>query len=318
MNLHEIVSNYKKISKELGKTPTIKEIVKHSNISKRQINKYTHNELCRKAGLNPNTNTHGFEKITIEIRPPKILILDIETAPMLVRSYGLWNQNISTGFIVKDWYMISFAAKWANKSKFYYADTRYTHENDLEPSKLAHSLIEQADVIVGHNLDRFDMKKLNTRFLKHNLPPIGKRQTIDTLKIAKKYFAISSNKLDYIAKFLGIEGKRKSKKYSQQEMWNGCCEGILDCFKENEKYNKQDITVTEEVFDNLKKWDENLNFQAYYGKKVCICGNDKYRKDGLRYSKQGAFQRFKCLECGKNYTGKENLIDKDLRKTFYK
>lgn len=318
MDLDEIYKVYKKISKELNKTPTIKEIVNCSNISKRQINKHGHNELCKMAGLEPNLNTHRKDKIEIDYRAPKILILDIETAPILARAYGIWQQNISTGFIVKDWYMLSFAAKWAGEKKFFYLDVRDNHENDYNVAKYAYDLINSADILIGHNLDRFDIKKLNTRFLKHGFKPIGKKQTIDTLKIAKRYFAITSNKLDYIAQFLEIEGKRKSKKYSQQEMWDGCCNGVLECFKENEKYNKQDIVVTEEVYNRLKTWDETLNFQAYHGSLVCVCGNDKYIKDGLRYSKQGAFQRYQCSECGKNYTGKKNVIDKELRKTFVK
>jgi len=315
MDLHEIVSRLKLLAVELGKTPTLREF-EASGVSKRQIQKHGFNNLVRMAGLEVNRGLNGEQHKEVVFKKPKILILDIETAPMLVRSYGLWNQNISTGFIVKDWYMLSFAAKWAGDKKFYYKDTRDTHEDDSEVAKFAWNLMNQADVIVGHNSDRFDLKKLNTRFLKHGLKPLGKKRTVDTLKIAKKYFAVSSNKLDYIAKFLGIEGKRKSPKYSQQEMWNLCCEGVKDAFKENEKYNKQDIVVTENVFDVLKTWDESLNLQAFYGEFVCTCGGTKFVKDGFNRTKNTVKQRYRCVDCGKSSVGRENLVDKEMRKGF--
>lgn len=317
MDTHEIVSRLKRLACDLGKTPTCNEFVR-SGVSKRQIQKHGYTNLVKMAGLKPNLNSQQREPSQIEIRPPKILILDIETAPLLVRCYGLWNQNISTGFIQKDWYILSFAAKWANEKKVYYIDTRDNHEDDSKVCKFAWDLISEADIIVGHNSDRFDLKKLNTRFEKHKLPPMPKKKSIDTLKIAKKYFAFTSNKLDFIAKFLGVEGKRKSKKYTQQEMWNGCCDGVLDCFKENKKYNIQDIKVTENVFDALKRWDESLNFQAYTQMAQCICGSKEFYKDGFNYTKQGAFQRYRCKDCDKTFIDKQNLIDKEVRKEFFK
>ena len=249
-------------------------------------------------------------------RQPKILILDIETAPLLVRCYGLWQQNISTGFIVKDWYMLSFACKWHDKKRIHYIDCRDTFENDYEIAKFAHKMISEADIIVGHNVKRFDIKKLNTRFLKHGLPPVGKRQTIDTLTIAKRYFAITSNKLDYIAKFLKVGSKVKSKKYSQAEMWDACCRGVKDAFIHNQKYNKGDIVVTEAVFNALKAWDESLNFQAYTLDDSCICGSGDFKKQGITYTKNGAFQRLQCLKpkCGKYFQSKVNLLSKDDKK----
>ena len=150
------------------------------------------------------------------------------------------------------------------------------------------------------------------------MPPVGKKQTIDTLKIAKKYFKITSNKLDYIASFLGLKGKRSSKKFSQQEMWKECCKGNEEAFKENEKYNIQDIVVTENVFNKLKSWDEGINIQAYKQRVVCICGGESFRKDGFSYTKTGSFQRFRCnnRKCSKVHTSKYNSIEKENKKNM--
>jgi len=315
-DLHEIVSALKLLAKELGKTPTIIEFIDNCEVSKRQIHKHGHSNLCRMAGLEPNTNSQQKPEQILESKPPKMLIFDIETAPIMAYTYGLWNQNISTGYILKDWYVLSFAAKWAGEKKVYYFDVRNNGEDDKEVCREAWKLLDQADILIGHNSDKFDIKKLNTRFLFHDMPPVGKKKTIDTLKIAKKYFKITSNKLDYIASFLGLEGKKVSKKFSQQEMWKECCKGNHEAFKENEKYNIQDIVVTENVFNKLKTWDESINIQAYTQRVACICGNESFKKEGFSYTKTGAFQRYRCTKCKKVHTSKYNHIAKEDKRNM--
>lgn len=43
---------------------------------------------------------------------PKVLILDIETSPLEVYTWGIWEQNISLNQIKKDWNIIAWCAKW--------------------------------------------------------------------------------------------------------------------------------------------------------------------------------------------------------------
>lgn len=320
MDLHDIVSSIKLLASDLGKTPTLVEFIADSGVSKRQISKHGWNNLVKMAGLEPNLNSQQRKPVSIEIREPKILILDIEVAPIKAFVYGLWQQNIAIDYILEDWFVFSWAAKWAGKKEIMYADvsSRKLVQNDEYVCKKIHKLISEADILVGHNSDRFDIKKLNTRFIKHGLDPIPKLQSIDTLKVARRYFKFTSNKLDYIAKFLGIEGKYKSKKFTQREMWKACYNKDKEAWKENKIYNKQDVEITEKVFDKLKTWDASLNFQAYLQKAVCICGSEEFKKDGVRYTKQSAFQRYKCAECGKHYTDKTNLLNKELRQGFFK
>jgi hypothetical protein len=53
----------------------------------------------------------------------KILVLDIETAPMTVLSFGLRNQNIGINQIIAPSRMIAFSAKWlGEKETFFYSE----------------------------------------------------------------------------------------------------------------------------------------------------------------------------------------------------
>jgi DNA polymerase elongation subunit (family B) len=311
--LHDMVSALKKLAKSLDKTPTVVEFMKETGISNRSIyDNGSYEDLCVKAGLQLHK-----EPLAVEARPPKILFIDIETAPIKAYAYGIWDQNISAQQIIKDWFMISWAARWLGEEEVMYADSRKRKDvsNDKAICKKIHKLLCEADIIVGHNVAKFDIKKLNTRFLKHGLTPIGKKQVIDTLKIARKYFKITSNKLEFIANFLGIEGKYKSKTYSGYKLWIACCEKNMEAYKENEIYNKQDIEVTEAVFHKLKAWDETLNFQSISQKIECICGGTKFIKYGFAHTKVGAYQKHRCAnaECGKVVVSRYNSLTKGQR-----
>ena len=51
---------------------------------------------------------------------PKILSLDIETAPMVGTFWGLWKQNIGLNQIAEDWYILCYAAKWLDTEDVVY------------------------------------------------------------------------------------------------------------------------------------------------------------------------------------------------------
>lgn len=319
IDVHELVKRLKALSSELdGRTPTLREF-EQSGVSKRQILKHKYSELCKMAGLEINKHAQTTEPIEPVIRPPRILIFDIETSYMLVKTYSLRTDYISHKNIVNDWHLLSYAGKFRGEDKFYYLDQRYAQDksDDRQLAEGLHDLISQADILVGHNLDRFDLKKFNTRAAKYNLPPIAPKITHDTLKILRKYFALSSNSLEYAAKFLQLKNRKSSHgKFPGDSLWEECLKGNVEAWEECRLYNQQDCAVTEELFDFLAKYEPSINYQAFYQAQVCQCGSEKFFKDGFKYTRQGKFQVFRCHKCSKTFQGKENLIDKDMRSRF--
>ncbi len=65
----------------------------------------------------------------------------------------------------------------------------------------------EADELIGHNGDKFDLAWIRTRCLFHRIEMFPTYNTIDTLKIARSKFRFNSNRLDYIGKFLGLGQK---------------------------------------------------------------------------------------------------------------
>ena len=319
VELHSLVAKLKDLANEKGSTPTQREFIDLHGVSKRQVQKYKFSKLCEMAGLQPNKHAQTTEPIEPIIRPPRILFFDIETAPITGYTWGTYEQSVIK--VLKDWFVLSYAAKFKDDERFFYLDQRFSNPIDDDYQLLCgiHHLLSEADICVSHNGIKFDHKKLNARFIKHGLAPLNHYQQVDTLRIARKHFAFTSNKLADLAKFLDCDIQKSShSKFPGFSMWDEMMKGNQEAFIECEDYNKTDVDVLIAVYNKLAPWEPSINFQSFYQAQVCQCGNKAFRKDGFKYSKQGKFQVFRCNNCSKTFISKENLIDKDMRSRFSK
>lgn len=174
--------------------------------------------------------------------------------------------------------------------------------NDKEVVRAYHDALSDADIWIGHNFDAFDIKKFNTRAIFHKLKPVAPKPTIDTLKIARKHFKFTSNKLAYLAVFLGLEAKDESPD------WIKVMQGDEKELRKMVKYNKQDCVATEDVYLTLRPWMQNhpnMNVLSpvrdIAGNKIPQCPNCSgvnLIKNGNRYSPTGIKQRLTCKDCG--------------------
>lgn len=251
---------------------------------------------------------------------PRVLLLDIETAPILANVWGLFDQTISLNQISQDWHVLSWAAKWldAPASEVMYMDQRGSRnvENDRRILTAVWKLLDEADVVIGQNSKSFDIKKLNARFVMWGMQPPSSFRQIDTLRLARKHFAFTSNKLEYMTDKLCTKYKKlKHEKFSGFELWKACIAGNQDAWNEMEKYNKYDVLSLEELYHKLIPWDNSINFNVYHsgtGTK-CKCGKGDFARNGYFYSNNGKFQRYKCKACGSETRAKQNMLDKDKR-----
>jgi DNA polymerase elongation subunit (family B) len=316
LELHEVVAKYKQLANELGRQPTNRDFSKI--ISHRQICKFGFNEIVKAAGFIPREK-NSVKSHSVEY--PKILYFDIEISPMWVKTYSLRTDYISHKNIKREWYLYSYAGFFeGEKDKPYYLDNRYAADitDDRQLVEGLHDLLSKADCLVGHNIDKFDLKKFNARAVKYGLPPLTPKKTYDTLKIARKYFAFNSNSLDYIANYLELkERKSGHSKFPGDSLWEGLEAGDLEAWNECQLYNLQDCRVTQELFKRLATYDPSISVQAHTMIRSCICGNTEFRKDGFKYTKSGKFQVYRCKSCSKVFSDKYNLIEKDLRKMLF-
>lgn len=172
----------------------------------------------------------------------KMLFIDIETAPILGHVWSLWKQNVGLNQIKEDWYIMSFCAKWAGENEIIYEDGRDTPEDDYSMLLTLHKLLDQADYVVAHNGDRFDIKKIKARMILNGISPPSPFKSIDTLKIVKKEFAFTSNKLAYLTDKLCTTKKLDHAKYAGFTLWTECLRGNDDAWEEMREYNIVDVT----------------------------------------------------------------------------
>lgn len=253
-----------------------------------------------------------------ENQGPRVLILDIETAPILADVWQLWDQTVGLNQIVQDWSILAWAAKWRGKDEIFYQDTG-DQENKRDDSKilpLLWDLMDEADIIVGQNSKRFDIPKINARFMinqtKGRLIPSGFRHH-DTRLMAKSKYGFTSYKLEYMAKALGLKNQKLvDRKFHGHDLWRECLKGNVDAWQEMRIYNPIDILATEELYEILLVNDSTINFNTYYddNENRCSCGSFVVIKRGYRYTNGGKFQSYHCQDCGKRFQSKHNLLSK--------
>lgn len=179
----------------------------------------------------------------------KILLLDIETTPMQVYAWGLWDQNISIDQIIKSTEMLCFGARWLGSKKVIFKSTH--HDGKKAMLEELHKLMDEADLLVGWNSASFDHKHINREFLQAGMVPPSPTKDLDLMSVTKANFLFPSNKLDYVAQKLGVGAKVKHSGFS---LWIKCMDGDSKAWAEMKKYQIQDVNLLVDLYDVLLPW----------------------------------------------------------------
>lgn len=191
----------------------------------------------------------------IQSKKAKVLIYDIETSYNIVKSWRVgYNLNINPGDILHERKIICISYKWTNENQIYNLSwdknqcDKFMIEQFIE-------VLNEADLIVSHNGDNFDLPWIKTRALFHSLPMLVNYKQFDTLKIAKRKFNFNSNKLDYISEFLGFGNKIKT----EMKLWddiilNKCPKAMTKMIE----YCDMDVELLEKVYNKLVSWENPM------------------------------------------------------------
>lgn len=223
----------------------------------------------------------------------KTLVLDIETRPHLASVWGLWDQNIPLNMLEVPGEVVCFSAKWLGEKKVHF----YRGEDMIAE---AWFLLDEADAVVHFNGKKFDVPWLNTEFKRGHMDPPSPFKQIDLLHVARKNFKLPSYKLQYVATWLGLGGKAQTGGY---ELWRGIIADDPKAWAKMERYNKQDVALTEKVYYELLPWIGNHPNHALYSVALCCtaCGSSDYMKRGFYYTSVSKYQQYCCNDCGKYF-----------------
>ncbi len=249
----------------------------------------------------------------------KILILDIETAPMKAYVWRRWKQNVGDSQIISRWFVLTWSAKWLFDSKVMSARLSSKDakaQNDKSIVAELRALLDEADIVIAHNGERYDIPQMNARFIVHGLKPTRPYQQIDTLKIARRQFDFDGNGLDNLANIFGISGKIQT----SFELWERCVDGETKALKEMEHYNKQDVLLLEEMYLKMRPWIKshpNLGLYVDAEKPVCSsCGSIDVVPSGEYVTTVGIYDTHQCNDCGAFSRERASRVSKEKRKSL--
>jgi len=233
----------------------------------------------------------------------KVLTIDIETKPAQAFVWGLFNQNIGLSQLISPSAPICFAAKWlGEKEIMFHAEWIDGHEKMIEA---AHSLLSEADAVVGYNSDGFDLKKLRGEFLLQGLPPPPPVTSIDLLKSVKK-LGYQSNKLAFVGDHLSIGQKVENEGFG---LWKKVGEGDEKAQKRMQVYCIGDVKLTEDLYLTLRPYIHNHPHLGEAGSDTCgACGSSDLQHRGSTRTKAYIAQRLFCKDCGSWSTGTKRKV----------
>jgi predicted PolB exonuclease-like 3'-5' exonuclease len=230
---------------------------------------------------------------------PNIWVIDIENSPNLAFVWGIWEQNVNLDALMESQHVMCFAAKrhGEKKTEFW---SEYEHGEEAMFQR-AYEILDEADVVVGYNSRRFDVPHLNREFLLRGYDPYSPIKHVDLLTVVRQQFKFASTKLDYVAQQLGVGRKTK---HTGFQLWLDCMAEDPAAWKLMEKYNRQDVNITDKVYERLLGWiTTHPDLSSYEGlEEGCKnCQSTHLQRRGPvpgKRAKTRDYWRFQCVDCG--------------------
>lgn len=258
---------------------------------------------------------------------PRILTLDIERFPNIVHKWSLFDKAPTPISMVERFgSTVSFAAKWYGKPRVeFYSDYHNGHYRMVEQ---AHRLLNEADIVVTYNGDSFDLPHLRREMVTQNLGPHAPVLSVDLYKVVKKHYRFESNKLQHVSQELGVGSKTQ---HDGHALWRRCMQALdrindgVDSTPEDvrawslmARYNRQDVRLTEQLYDRLKSWIHNHPHVGLWTGEDHVCGNcgsDQLQRRGFKATAISTYQQYQCQACGAWSRGKTAIARVDERGT---
>lgn len=227
----------------------------------------------------------------------RILIVDLETRPMLSYHWQPKVDYIPPSMNVDKGGVMCFAAKWYAEPKVrFHADWSDGHDEMINE---AWRLLDEADIVIGYNSAGFDCKLFNRSFVELGLGPPSPWKDVDLLRAARSRFRFPYNSLNEVCRDLGLELKLDHEGF---DLWLRTMDGDGRAQRKMARYNRQDVRITETLYDVLRPWVKNHpNLNMYRGITVSgchACGSDALEDAGFKYTQTRVYPQFRCLTCG--------------------
>jgi DNA polymerase elongation subunit (family B) len=241
----------------------------------------------------------------------KRLFFDIETSPNIGFFWQSgYKLNIPYSNIIKERAIICICYKWEGESKVYSLNW---DENQDDKTMLTAfmQVANEAHEMIGHNGDKFDLPWIRTRCLFHRIPTFPTYTTIDTLKQARSKFRFNSNRLDYIANYLGVGSKTET----GFDLWKDIVlKNDKTALKKMIDYCKNDVNILEKVYKEISNYvPHKVHYGVLHTDDKCSCpecGSTDMRFSQKRYTATGMARiQLQCNSCHKYHTVSNRIYE---------
>lgn len=224
---------------------------------------------------------------------PRIAYIDIETSPNIVYRWDLRDTKpVPVNHIIEPQRILCFAAKEEGKL------TEFASEwGSFDMHRELYNWLDWCDIMIGYNLDRFDVRRIKTELVKRGYKPPRPFKTVDLWKVSISEFDFPSSKLEHVAPTLNAGNKLKS---GGMETFIGVMNGDKQAQEDIERYCRNDVDILPPLYETMKPWIKNHpSYAAYMNEVVCTrCGSADIKKDGFATLTTGIYQCYRCNNCG--------------------
>lgn len=266
---------------------------------------------------------------------PKVLIYDIETSLLSMWGFRMGEQRVNHGQLMGGYFsrshIICISYSWDFGKTQEVMDWGTSEEDEKNMIIAFDKLIQEADIVIGKNSDRFDNKHINTHRLWNDLPgmPYWTKHTDDLEKQLRKHFDVPSQSLDYWSSQFGMGGKDKMEfgdwvainqlrvlalmDLTDDEAEEAVCQTMFNkpamevikkghkAMAKMKKYNKKDVKDTGMLWKKCEKHfipKNKANLIAKIGEEACEhCASKNIKSKGNRISGKTYYKYILCLDC---------------------
>lgn len=253
----------------------------------------------------------------LQAEPLKVMTLDLERLPGSA-TVPFWGLNDYKGRRLRHDYVtewprtICVAWRWYGNQR-----TEFASEWGDGAAGMLEAVwraYDQADVIYGHNVERFDTRHLNSGWRDLGLPPPSPYKIVDTLAEARKVFGDESMTLGALTQRLGIE--TKNDRYDA-DVARAAVAGDKAAQRKITRYCKGDVGASEAFVDRLRGWipshPHNLMGEATDVPTCNQCWGPNLEPNGWKLAQQMRYPLFRCQDCGGQVQGRKGVRVSDVR-----
>ncbi|GAB3863432.1 hypothetical protein GCM10028801_31040 [Nocardioides maradonensis] len=241
----------------------------------------------------------------IERRTSSILIFDVERVEGRAE-VRFWDRGQFKG----SWFpsdavlspprIICWGARWYGSDKIL-TGAEWRKGGHERMIRQLWELVERADVVVGHNVDRADLPWLRESLPQYGIPLPRPAKSVDTYKVMRQQFpAWHSKSLTEAAKFLNVPLGKEGK--WSRDLADAAVAGDRDAQRELLTYQKGDIVLSGAVYDGMRGYIPNHPFITTDGdERVCNqCGSLDLAHNGEVRAVVMDYAAYRCNNCGGN------------------